>query len=153
MRRIMILIVLTALMLTNVASGFCSNRDEVFRQVCNLLYSYKDAYNARDLNAIKKLYDSKATLRSFPLQSKETLKYNEFCNLLPEMIESCSELGFKLNLFKVISFEIEGDKAEAEVRWKYRTQEKKNTFTPTFIVLNTPGGWKILSEDYKGSKK
>lgn len=151
MRRGVVFSVLIILLLVTVVPGFCANKakkESVKDQVYNLLYTYKDAYNTRDLKGIKALYLPQSTLRPFPFSASESMDYKAFCNKLPRVASSWLDDAFKLGLFKVTSFEVDGNKVNARARWVYRTQTEKGVFWPTFVMLKTPQGWKILKEDY-----
>lgn len=127
------------------SAGECSGAED---EVYDLLYEYKDAYNLRDLEAIESLYMPGASIRSFAFPSSDSMSLKDFSQRLPRVASQWLDEGFKLNLFKITSFDVNEDRATARVRWKYRTQQEKGIFRPSFIMLKTAAGWKILKEDY-----
>jgi hypothetical protein len=141
---LMILIALTVY----PASAFSDSNDQTKDQVYDLLYDYKDAYNARDLKGIENLYTEDSKLHQFFLSSNSSMSYKEFCNNLPDAISKLQDNGFKLNLFRITYIKNVDNQVEARVRWCYRAQDKKGVAWPHFIIVRISGKLKILKENY-----
>lgn len=144
-------IILSILMLLVVlcSAVYAGNSAEEIRfQIKDVLFDYKDAYNLRDFEAIRALYAENAMVMSFPCNSKENLSLASFSEGLPRCASYWLDSFFKLRLFKITEFKVEGDKCIARVAWDYRSNDGRGKFTPSFEFVRIGGKWLIVNETY-----
>lgn len=143
-----ILILILVFMLVFAVSVSAHSEEDMRSQITDLLFEYKDAYNLRDFEAIKNLYTADALIMSFPCDSNKEVFFNEFSEGLGLCSTYWVESAFKLRLFKITSFEVEGDKCSARILWDYRDNKNRGKFTPMFEFTKINGKWKISKETY-----
>jgi hypothetical protein len=61
------------------------------------------------------------------------------------------ESSFKLRLFKITSFDLDGDKCSVRLKWDYRSNDGRGKFNPTFEFLRKDGKW-LIEKEYYGRK-
>ncbi len=147
MRKLSSLLILCLLVLVSVPAAAQSD-DAVREKIKDLLFEYKDAYNLRDFEAVRALYTEDALVMSFPCDSKKEVFFNEFSEDLPRCSSYWVESAFKLRLFKITSFTVEGDNCSARILWDYRDNKNRGKFTPSFEFRKVDGKWKISKETY-----
>lgn len=145
-------ILLSMLMLLVVVCAFdsagASAENEVRDQIKDVLFDYKDAYNLRDFDAIRVLYADNAVIKSFPCNSKMEVLFEGFSEALPRCASYWVDSSFKLRLFKITEFKVEGNKCRVRVAWDYRSNDGRGKFTPSFKFLLKDGKWLIEEETY-----
>ncbi|MFW5499185.1 MULTISPECIES: nuclear transport factor 2 family protein [unclassified Maridesulfovibrio] len=125
-----------------------SAEDGVRNQIKDVLFDYKDAYNLRDFAAIRALYADNAVVMSFPCKSTEELLFSDFSESLARCSSYWLDSSFKLRLFKITSFTVEGNKCNIRVQWDYRSNDGRGKFNPSFEFLLKDGKWLIEKETY-----
>lgn len=147
MKKISILILVFLVSICSVAAA-SQPEEDIRAQIKDLLFDYKDAYNLRDFKAVKDLYAEDALIMSFACDSKKEVFYKEFCDNLGLCSTYWVDGGFKLRLFKITSFSVDGDRCTARVSWDYRDNRNRGAFLPTFDFVRVDGKWKISKETY-----
>lgn len=149
MKKLLALILTLFIVMAAVMPAAASESEEDTRaQIKDFLFEYKDAYNIRDFDAVRDLYTADALIMSFPCNSKTEVFFNEFSESLPRCASYWVDGGFKLRLFKITSFKVDGNKCTARILWDYRDNKGRGKFTPTFDFQLVDGKWKISKEVY-----
>ncbi|NDV28478.1 nuclear transport factor 2 family protein [Desulfovibrio sp. JC010] len=140
---LMLLVVVSA-----AVSAGAAGEEEVRDQIEDVLFEYKDAYNLRGFDAVRALYADNAVVMSFPCKSKELRQFSDFSASLPQCSSYWLESSFKLRLFNITSFKMDGDKCCVRLKWDYRSNDGRGKFTPSFEFLRKDGRWLIVKETY-----
>ncbi|WP_320008820.1 nuclear transport factor 2 family protein [Maridesulfovibrio sp.] len=148
MKKILFSMLMLLMVIFAAVSVSASNNEEVRDQIKDVLFEYKDAYNLRDFNAVRALYAKNAVIMSFPCNSKNEQMFSGFSDNLPRCSSYWLESTFKLRLFKITEFKVDGNKCIARVKWDYRSNDGRGKFTPTFEFLQKDGKWLIEKETY-----
>jgi len=147
-KKILLSILMLLVVLCSAVYAGNSAEDEIRFQIKDVLFDYKDAYNLRDFEAIRALYAEDAMVMSFPCNSKENLTSASFSEGLPRCASYWLDSSFKLRLFKITGFKVDGDKCSARVAWDYRSNDGRGKFTPSFEFARIGGKWLIINETY-----
>ncbi|WP_320169470.1 nuclear transport factor 2 family protein [Maridesulfovibrio sp.] len=147
MRKIFVLLFTVTLVIA-AASVSSASEETVRDQIKDLLFEYKDAYNLRNFDSIRALYTKDALITSFACNSDKEVPFSEFSDDLGRCSTYWVEGAFKLRLFKITSFSVDGDKCTARVSWDYRDNRNRGKFNPTFEFRRVGGKWKISKENY-----
>ncbi|WP_368854142.1 nuclear transport factor 2 family protein [Desulfovibrio sp. JC022] len=148
MKKILLSMLMLLVVLCAAVSAGASSEEDVRVQIKDVLFDYKDAYNLRDFDAIRGLYADNAVIKSFPCNYKEENLFKGFSESLPRCASYWVDSSFKLRLFKITEFKVEGNKCRARVAWDYRSNDGRGKFTPSFEFLLKDGKWLIEQETY-----
>ncbi len=151
MRKILLSILMLLVVLSAAFPAFASGEEEVRSQIEDVLFNYKDAYNLRNFDAVRALYAKNAVIMSFPCKSEEQHLFSDFSESLPRCSSYWVESSFKLRLFKITSFDLDGDKCSVRLKWDYRSNDGRGKFNPTFEFLRKDGKW-LIEKEYYGRK-
>jgi hypothetical protein len=147
-KKILLLMLMLSVVLCAAAPVAASGEEEVRDQIEDVLFDYKDAYNLRDFDAVRGLYAKDAVVKSFPCNSKLEHLFSDFSEGLPRCSSYWLKSSFKLRLFKITEFKLEGNKCRVRVKWDYRSNDGRGKFNPTFEFLHKDGKWLIEKETY-----
>ncbi|WP_419779107.1 YybH family protein [Maridesulfovibrio sp.] len=148
MKKILLSLLMLLMVISAAVSVSASDKEEVREQIKDVLFDYKDAYNLRDFDAVRALYAKDAMIQSFPCNSKVESAFSNFSESLPRCSSYWLESSFKLRLFKITDFKVDGNKCTARLKWDYRSNDGRGKFTPTFEFLRKDGKWLIEKETY-----
>ncbi|WP_320175095.1 nuclear transport factor 2 family protein [Maridesulfovibrio sp.] len=148
MKKILLSMLMLMVVFCAAVSAGASAEDGVRDQIKDVLFDYKDSYNIRDFAAIRALYADNAVVMSFPCKSTEELMFADFSESLPRCSSYWLDSSFKLRLFKITSFEVNGNTCNVRVQWDYRSNDGRGKFNPSFELLRKDGKWLIVKELY-----
>ena len=148
MKKISLSMLMLLVIISAAVSVSAQDKEEVRDQIKDVLFDYKDAYNLRDFEAVRALYAKNAVIMSFPCNSKIEHLFSDFSESLPRCSSYWLESSFKLRLFKITEFKVDGNKCTARLKWDYRSNDGRGKFTPTFEFLQKDGKWLIEKETY-----
>ncbi|WP_421902565.1 nuclear transport factor 2 family protein [Maridesulfovibrio sp.] len=148
MKKILLSMLMLLVIVCAAVSAGAAAEDEIRDKITDVLFDYKDAYNLRDFEAIRALYADNAVVKSFPCKSTDEFLFANFSESLPRCSSYWLESSFKLRLFKITEFKVEGNKCSIKVRWDYRSNDSRGKFNPSFEFLLKDGKWLIEKETY-----